>query len=126
MASVMFKNTMLFQPTFLSCFKDMIINVNIKFSLLESLQYTGNRYFNFSSSTECISKIICQQACGDNGSISDLDSSKSFHFYRSPVKKKPRIYLQIQPCLPSDHFLLYLLFSCLSLGRDMYISLVKL
>lgn len=36
-----------FQSLHLSCSKDVIINTNIKFSLLEPLQYTGNGFFNF-------------------------------------------------------------------------------
>lgn len=65
MSGVMFKNTMLFQSLLLSCSKDVIINTKIFFSLLESLQYTGNRFFNFSNSIKSISKIIClSKACG--------------------------------------------------------------
>lgn len=49
--------------------------------------------------------FVCQQACGDASSISDLDCSESFCFHESPVEKRPMIYLQTFHSLPcSDSF----------------------
>lgn len=93
MSGVMFKNTMLFRSLLLSCSKDVIINTNINFSSLESLQYTGNRFFNFPEvPLSILAKLsVCQQACGDASSITDF-YFEIFLLYSSQEEKSEELF----------------------------------
>lgn len=96
MPGVMFKNTILFQSLLLSCSKDVIINTKIFFfHCFSHYNIQGIDFSIFQVPLRVLAKLfVCQQACGDASSISSFDCSKSFYFYRSPLEKRTKIYLQ--------------------------------